>query len=138
MQNMHSNLLLLLVLLCAAGCGGQIKVEGKVTFSDDGLPLTAGTVNFVTETFEARGFLQADGTYKLSSVGKDDGVPPGKYRVYVSDAIERFREGQEETALEITVPLIDPKFASATESGLEFEVTSSQRKFDFKVDRPKK
>ena len=135
---MYYNLLLLLVLLCMVGCGGQIKVEGKVTFSDDGSPLSTGCVNFVTETFEARGFLQADGTYKLSSVRKDDGVPPGKYRVYISEALERFREGEGDDALEITVSLIDPKFSNYAESGLEFEVTSSQRKFDFKVDRPKK
>lgn len=124
----------LLILLCAVGCGGgKIKVSGKVTFSDDDSPLTVGTVYFTTESFEARGSLKADGTYTLSALKEGDGIPPGKYRVYVGDAFERVGPSENE----VIVPLIDQKFTSTTSSDLEFEVNSSQRTFDFKVDRPK-
>jgi len=131
------NLLLLLAFLCAAGCGNQIKVGGKVTFSDDDSPLTVGTVYFTTDSFETRGTLQADGTYKLSSTGTDDGVPPGKYRVYVADAFERVTIGEGDNLTETVTPLINSKFASSVNSGLEFDVNSSNRTFNFQVDRPK-
>ena len=130
------NFLSLLVLICAVGCGNQIKVGGKVTFSDDGAPLTTGTVYFTTDAFEARGSLRADGTYAISSIKEGDGIPPGKYRIYVGDAFERVKVGEGENALERVIPLIAPKFASATDSGLEYEVNSSNRTFNFTVDRP--
>ena len=141
MTNRHYqfNLLLLLVLLCAAGCGTNVPMGGTVTFSDDGSPLTAGTVFFTTDTFEARGMLQSNGTYTIGSVTQADGLPPGKYQVYIRDAHEyRTRNVAEgDTVADTVVPLIDQKYASPATSGLEVEVnSSSQRTFNFTVDRP--
>ena len=132
------NFLPLLVLLCAVGCGGgNVPMGGTVTFSDNGEPVTVGTVFFTTDTFEAYGPLQSDGTYKIGSVKEADGLPPGKYKVYIRDAHEYQRVGEGDNVVDNVVPLIAPKYASPTTSDLEVEVTSSQRTFDFTVDRPK-
>jgi hypothetical protein len=121
---------LFLSMLLIFGCSGNVKVGGKVTFLDDGSPLTAGTVYFGTETFEARGDLRSDGTYDLGSLYEKDGLPKGKYQVSVRNAF--LGSGEE------AIPLIDEKYASGTTSGITFDVTSKTRKFDFTVERPKK
>ena len=128
----------LLMLLCAVGCGDKVKLGGKVTFSDDGSPLTAGTVIFSTNTFEARGDIQADGTYKMSSDKAGDGLPPGKYKVYVCDAFKYERVGPANNPTDVSVALIHSMYSSPDTSGLEVDVSSSVKTFDFKVDRPKK
>ena len=45
-----------LVLLCGIpGCGSNIYFGGRVTYSDDGSPLTTGVVCFESTSFLARG-----------------------------------------------------------------------------------
>jgi hypothetical protein len=122
----------LVLFLCCIGCSNKIKVSGQVTFSDDGSPLTTGTVCFQTETFVARGNLQSDGTYHLSSVKEKDGLPPGTYRISVINAVEGL--GEDEGT---RTPLIDPKYNTGETSDLTFEVTNSNKRFNFTVDRYK-
>jgi hypothetical protein len=121
-----------LVLFLCIGCSNKIKVSGQVTFSDDGSPLTTGTVCFQTETFVARGNLQSDGTYHISSVKEKDGLPPGTYRISVINAVEGL--GEDEGT---RTPLIDPKYNTGETSDLTFEVTNSNKHFNFTVDRYK-
>jgi len=130
------NFLSLLVLICAVGCGTNVPMGGTVTFSDDGTPLTTGTVFFETDTFEARGMIQGDGTYRIGSAAEADGLPPGKYRVYIRDAHEYVRVGAGDTVVDNVVPLIDAKYANPNMSGLEVEVTGGSARFNFTVDRP--
>jgi hypothetical protein len=77
--------------LLAAGCGGgagrPYPVGGTVFL--DGQPakeLAGGTVTFSSAELHrsASGEIQADGTYRLGSLKKDDGAAPGKYQVTVS------------------------------------------------------
>jgi hypothetical protein len=84
-------LLLGVAALVAAGCGGgpdgPSPVHGTVYL--DGQPakeLAGGTVMFNSEELHksASGEIQADGTYRLGSLTKDDGAIPGKYQVTVS------------------------------------------------------
>ncbi|MCL2116962.1 MAG: hypothetical protein FWH27_00900 [Planctomycetaceae bacterium] len=136
----------LFVLALVAGCGkGHVPLQGKVTFSDDGSPLTTGNVNFVNGSFQSRAPLQPDGTYTVGTYKASDGLPPGKYSVYVTGAVKVIGEAKlsgdigptgEVTGggMPITEPLIAPKFSSANNSGLEFEAGSAKT-FDFKVDR---
>jgi hypothetical protein len=121
---------LFLSLLFLSGCSENVPLGGKVTYSDDGSPVTVGTVYFGTETFEARGDLRADGTYDLGSLYEKDGLPSGKYQVSVRNAFS----GSGPDA----VPLIDEKYVSGTTSGITFDVTTKTRRFDFVVERPKK
>ena len=121
----------LLFSLVFCGCGGSnIKFSGKVTFPD-GEPLTVGLVCFSTSTFMASGELQSDGTYSLGSLAEKDGIPPGKYKVYVQGAAV-------ETDGRMT-SLIDSKFTEAASTPLEYEVSKgTPPQFDFVVESPPK
>jgi hypothetical protein len=75
----------------AAGCGGgadsPYPVHGTVFL--DGQPATelaGGTVTFTSTELHrsASGEIQANGSYCLGSLTKDDGAIPGKYQVTVS------------------------------------------------------
>jgi hypothetical protein len=73
----------------AAGCNanGCYPVRGVVYL--DGQPATelaGGTVSFDSAELHrsASGEIQADGTYRLSSIKKNDGALPGTYQVTVS------------------------------------------------------
>jgi len=120
---------LLLALLICSGCSNKVPMAGMVTFEDDGSPLTRGTVCFVSEVYLARGHLQSDGTYRISSTGNNDGLPPGTYRIYVVDATVTDDAGV------VTTSLIHSRFESPETSGLEFEVDGKTRRFDFTVER---
>lgn len=125
----------LLLLAAVAGCGETKPLGGKVTFSDDGSPLTTGTVCFTDGTNFSRAELKPDGTFSVRTLGKNDGIKPGNYRVFVSGAesITSDAEGND-----VVTPLIAEKFTSGDTSGLTFNVDGSTRKFDFTVDRPGK
>jgi hypothetical protein len=107
-----------LLLFGAAGCGPALyPAGGKVTYPD-GKPVTAGMVVFESKGQDrpvtARGEIQSDGSFRLSTHRPGDGVPPGKYRALVSpkydpNAVDRPAKAQ---------PFV-PK------SGLEFEVTAA-------------
>ena len=71
---------LLLVCLCAFGCGKNVKVTGMVTFSDNGEPVKSGTVFFASETEMGRGSIK-DGKYSIGLINDGEGVPRGTYTV---------------------------------------------------------
>jgi hypothetical protein len=119
-----------LLLLGAAGCGRALyPAGGKVTYPD-GKPVTEGLVVFESKGQEkavtARGEIQSDGRFQLSTHRPGDGVPAGKYSVLVSpksdpNAVDR-RAGP-------------PPFVS--KSGLELEVTvAGPNDFAIQVTRP--
>ena len=122
----------ILTLLFCCGCSDKVPLTGKVTFTDDGSSLTTGTVCFVTEGFIARGHLKSDGTYKISSTGKDDGLPPGTYKVYLVDAA-LLTEGKDGNF--ITTPLVDSQYENPNTSNIECKVDAKTRQFDFTVER---
>ena len=113
-----------LLVLSVCGCGENVPLKGKVTFSDDGSPLTRGTVIFVKENFQSRGVIQPDGTFNVTSVNPGDGLPPGTYKIGIVDAVDTD-----------VIPLIDPKHTSPDNSGLTLTVDSSTKSYDIKVDR---
>ena len=127
-----------LSLLMLAGCGDKVGLRGKATFTDDGSPVPTGTVCFETDTYLARGDLKPDGTFVVGSLKANDGLPPGKYRVYISGAQKSI--GQDKEGMDIYESLIDEKFASGSTSGITIDVTASTKNLDVKVDRyvPKK
>jgi len=81
-------LFLAVMMLATIGCGDKVPMRGKVTFSDDGSPLTAGQVTFSSDTTLARGYLKPDGTYILGTNTEKDGLPKGTYRVSIDYAEE--------------------------------------------------
>jgi hypothetical protein len=74
----------------AAGCAGPndaYPVKGTVYLDDQpATELAGGTVTFDSAELHksASGEIQADGTYRLSSLKKNDGAVPGTYLVTVS------------------------------------------------------
>ena len=118
-------------LLILSGCSDKVGLNGKVVFSDDGSQLTTGTVCFETDTYLSRGELKPDGTFVLGSLKESDGLPPGKYRVYISDAENvTVRNG-----IESYESMIDEKYTSARTSGIEIDVARSMKPVEIKVDR---
>ena len=121
-----------LVLLLCCGCSNRVLLTGKVTFEDDGGPLTNGIVCFVQNEFLARGHLDSEGTYRMSSTGTNDGLPKGTYKVYLVGAeLVSVDSGGNSTY----TPLVHNRYESADTSGLEFEVDGKTRRFDFQVER---
>ncbi len=118
-------------------------MSGTVTFSDDGAPLTAGTVCFSSEAGYARGSLDSQGKYVLGFDKPGDGLPQGTYKVYVTDAM--VQDGTVDTTNSTGASsrpkyksLVAAKFTSASSSGLTFTADGTQKTFDFKVDRAKR
>ncbi len=135
--NRRNILLLTLILLVSIGCSDKRPLSGKVTFSDNGEPLTKGAVFFTTPTFVAQGDLKKDGTYTVGSLDLDDGIPPGDYKVYIAGADDITYRNVGDRKVEVRKSLIDPKYRSSEESGLTFTVDGSTRTFNIEVDRAK-
>ena len=127
-------------LLVLVGCGNKVKLQGKVTFSDDGNPVPCGFVCFETDTYSARGDIQPDGTFDVGSLGPKDGLPPGKYRVSISGAERVIGEtpGSMGRTIKRYESLIDTKYENGNTSGLTIDVDASTKKFEFQVDRYQK
>jgi hypothetical protein len=126
----------LLLLGAVAGCGGSLQpVRGTVAF-EDGEPISAGMVVFESKDGQpivtARGEIQPDGRYQLSTHRSGDGVPPGVYRVLVTppppeDPLGRFAK-----------PPFDERYLDFKSSGLEFEVRSGPNEFPIRLARNRK
>ena len=126
-------IVLLLLIGIVSGCSDNVPLGGRVTFSDNGEPLTTGTVVFVDGHQQARGTLDATGYYKLGFVGNKDGIPPGTYKVYISDANEY---GPGNAVHERTpIPLIEKKYMNLQSSDLEYAVDKKTKKIDIQVRR---
>jgi len=128
----HYSFILLLLFIFVVGCGGnrQITVQGQVVFSDDGSPLTVGSVVFSNATFQASGALDSQGHFTMGSYSERDGVPAGTYNVSVIGAfVDLDSSGMN------TYDLIVPKFASPSQSGIEITIDKTVRDLVIKVDR---
>jgi len=136
-------------LVIAAGCGPSrpevAKVKGKVTFQ--GKPVTSGQVIFWPETGRsARGKINPDGTYILTTFDSEDGAVLGNHIVTI-EAIKVFdnepkptsleeeirmgREGKLGTGQATVQHLIPPKYSNRETSGLKAEVKSGENTLDF-------
>jgi hypothetical protein len=122
-----------LSLLLLTGCGGNIQLKGKVVFSDDGSPVPIGTVCFEMDSYLARGNLQSDGTFAVSSIKENDGLPKGTYRVYITGSQKLI--GTSIMGLPLYESLIDEKYAATNTSGITIDVSPSTKYFEITVDR---
>jgi hypothetical protein len=127
----------LVLFVFLLGCGsGNVSLRGTVTFSDDGSPLTEGTVAFLKDGKQSRGTIKADGTYVVGTDKATDGLPPGTYQVIVS-ALKSIPI-DEEKGIYTYEQLIDKKHEDPSTSGLSVEVNASTKTYNFQVDRFKK
>jgi hypothetical protein len=112
-------------------------VEGRVIFPD-GKPLHGGTVEFQTAqkqegSFSARGRIQPDGSFSMSTFKHEDGAVAGTHRAQV---IPPLPPGPVDPYKSIK-PIIEKRFERYETSGLEFTVTEDgPNTFDITVQRP--
>jgi hypothetical protein len=125
---------------CSMGCdsGGMqtYPAGGTVSFTD-GTPLSAGNVSFraldVKGNPSAKGEIQPDGSFKLSTVETEDGAVLGKHQAIVSAPAPRPPRGGGWAAPPVG-PKIDARFSSYDTSGLEFTVTDDAGENQFKIE----
>ena len=122
-------LLCLLTCLSVTGCGKNKRLTGTVTFSD-GTPAKSGTVLFRQDNFIAKGEIQPDGSYKMSSEREKDGIPPGFYQVYVSNIFKPPPSG----VMAMPASLVDPKFENPDTSGLTCIIPAPGNKYDIVLE----
>jgi len=120
---------LLVLMITAISCSDKVPLRGKVTFSDDQAPLTAGQVSFQSDTVLARGYLNPDGTYVLGTEKETDGLPKGTYRVSIDYAMEN--TSKDPMAPVSMRPLIAPMEPKTV------VVDGKTKVYDIVVDRPK-
>jgi hypothetical protein len=124
---MHSSILTrrgcrpvaVVLLFGVLGCGSRpYPVRGTVTL-EDGTPVTAGTVVFeqrdAAKPSSARGVIQSDGKFELSTQRPGDGVVPGMYRVLVAPPAQPPDQAP-------VRPPFDTRYTEFATSGLEYEV----------------
>jgi hypothetical protein len=102
--------------IIAIGCGNTVHVNGKVTL-EDGTPVTKGFINFNDGTYEARGVIGKDGTYKVETDASGKGLKKGNYKVYFSGTNDLDNKLK-------PVPIIDKKYDSAETTDLKISITT--------------
>jgi hypothetical protein len=137
--------LIISVTLIVSGCARQVPLGGRITFSDNGEPLTEGSIGFVRGSVQARSDIDADGRYNLGFAADGDGLPKGEYQIYIQAVRIEYqygpnknRDGNPEVIDRKEIPLIAKKYSSAETSGLTFTVDGKNSTFDIQVERPKK
>ena len=120
---------IILFLCLVVGCGkGHVSLKGKVVFSDDGSPLTLGSVILTQQNFQSRGDLNANGEFVMESLSARDGLPPGTYQVSIAGAIEYGVFGGMRS-------IVDPKWTDPETSGMTVEVDRKTKFLEITVER---
>ena len=122
---------------CSSGQPMTYPVSGKVVFAD-GTPFTAGVVEFsstdpASKGQNARGKIQPDGTFTLTTFRENDGAVAGEHRAIVvwSPPMEAFADEKKQPRSPI-----HPRFRDYEQSGLRFTVTKEKNEFTFTVAKP--
>lgn len=129
----------LLAAIPASGCGDTsgvgrtVPVTGKVTFNDT--PWTAKTTILMfkpdadkgsSSPFEPVGTVDANGSYRLTTNGKN-GAPPGWYKVVITAREEAAPEHAKTPGPHrpVSKSLLPAKYGKAETSGLSIEVVEN-------------
>jgi len=109
--------------LAGTGCSGRLAtypVQGKVQFLD-GAPVRVGTVELksLDHAVQARGEIQEDGSFTLSTFADGDGAVAGKHAcVVVQFLMLEEAAGHRPSKLGV----IDRRYSSYGTSGLSIEI----------------
>lgn len=122
-----------LALVCwlLVGCGGQpttFVVTGKVVYSD-GTPVRFGDIETlaVEQRVNARGKIQADGSFTLTTYHANDGALPGKHQAVIiqTTSIPLAAAAKLAPVKHAHGNDVGPKYRSYSTSGLSFTVDPS-------------
>lgn len=147
-EDMKTRLLALILTAILTGCGdeepGLVDVSGVVTW--EGRPVASGNIIFVPESgaasdpdskgpHVATSFLDADGSFQMTTFKLHDGVIPGKYRV----GIDTSPPAPVEDLSGVNPPQekgpIPARYADPTRSGLAATIdpSNSTQQLDFNL-----
>jgi hypothetical protein len=108
------------VVGCDSGKFQTAPVTGSVTL--DGAPVTRGAVMFVPEAGRAaRGVIQSDGTFTLTTYQDGDGALVGPHKVSVFFALDETMSADEMRKFRLPA-----KYAQPASSGLTCDVKSGE------------
>ena len=136
-----------LLVISVLGCGTNYPLSGKVTY-EDGTPITAGMVNFESDGSLSRGKIQPDGSYVVGTLKESDGIPKGKYKIYITGAEvametdpsknpQRFDSmGNPVETMAAYRKLVHPKYMTTSQSPLTCEIPAEKNRFDIIVEPP--
>lgn len=112
-----------MLMLSCLGCSSQLptyEVQGRVEF-ENGRPVVMGLVECqsIEHSLNARGNIQSDGSFTLTTFEAEDGAVAGKHKcVVIQMVIGENISGHAPS----TVGVVDPMYASYATSGLRLEV----------------
>jgi hypothetical protein len=126
----------LCVFLCGCGSGGPYPVDGRVVWKD-GSPATelAGSqvvFDLPEKQTSARGIVQADGSFHLSTNKPDDGALAGEHKVAIIET--RKQQGGPDSS-NIAPGVMDARFYDLKTSGLSATVKPGTNKITLTVER---
>ena len=116
------------------GCGGgnTAPVNGRVKFKDgsDVSVLAGHTVTFETDADRMSGYgdIQADGTFKITTVTANDGALIGNHRISITPP-------EPPPDAPLPKPLIHPKYNDYATSGLTAEIKPGPNNIDLELER---
>lgn len=122
---------------CGSGKPATYPVPGSIKF-EDGSPVTFGIVEFFHPELElsARGKIQPDGTFRISTFEPGDGAVAGKHRVMIIQLLMPGTLGGQQPPHQ---GHIDSSYANFETSQLEFTVDPNQEnRYDVTVRKDAK
>lgn len=133
---MNTRLLSVLCLLAAAaalavGCSRNVHITGKVTYPN-GQPLKAGQIIFTDDFRMGRSDIDQNGEYSIHTLRRNDGMPKGRYKVYITGAFgftaqEPTGKGLQSYRMDTMSSLIDLQHTNPDASGWEFDVQKNSK-----------
>ncbi|MDR0521146.1 MAG: carboxypeptidase-like regulatory domain-containing protein [Planctomycetaceae bacterium] len=142
MRSLTAITLIIVTITIISGCGQNVPLSGRITFSDTGEPLPLGTIGFTDGKIQARSEIDADGKYALGFLSAGDGLPKGEYKIYIQAVRVELQTGPdmngdgEPDIICKETPLIAQKYASPETSGLTFTADGKTKTFDIQVEKP--
>ncbi len=140
---MHKPLIFAITIVLLVGCNRGPRtypVNGKVVF-EDGSPLKTGGVVFSellstdAAGINARGAIDPEGMFQLTTFKDNDGALPGKHRFLVR--ADRDAEDYTKRGI-IPRPVIAERFEDYDTAELEFTIEEGSNDFELVVTKPRK
>jgi hypothetical protein len=137
-SNRLCSAIVLALLLAIAGCGAKLyPVQGQVVWTD-GTPakeLAGGFVSFNDDAADisARGEISSAGSFSLSSLKKDDGLPTGRYQIRLAPPESSTTDGAAEAIQ--AARLLPEKYLSYETSGLAASVEATKNHIKLTIEK---